>query len=81
MFTVLKGVWWGCGRAGAASVDVAVFCLALMGTDYPAFLREAHRVLRAGGRLWVAEVGPAQHNFQRAETLSMFWMIACGNSP
>lgn len=42
--------------AGAASVDVAVFCLALMGTDYPAFLAEAHRVLKPSGRLWIAEV-------------------------
>jgi ubiquinone/menaquinone biosynthesis C-methylase UbiE len=40
-----------------ASVDVAVFCLALMGTDYGAFLAEAHRVLRAKGWLWIAEVG------------------------
>lgn len=39
-----------------ASVDVAVFCLALMGTDYGAFLAEAHRVLKAKGWLWVAEV-------------------------
>ena len=38
-----------------ASVDVAVFCLALMGTDYASFLREAFRVLKpwrkaVGGR-------------------------------
>ena len=37
-------------------MDVAVFCLALMGTDYPAFLREAARVVKPGGRLWIAEV-------------------------
>jgi hypothetical protein len=30
-------------RTGATSVDVAVFCLALMGTDYPSFLKEAAR--------------------------------------
>ncbi len=46
------------GPAGDASVDAAVFCLALMGTDYPAFLREARRVLRPGGRLWIAEARP-----------------------
>ena len=39
-----------------ASVDVAVFCLALMGTNYFDFLREAKRVLRDGGLLLVAEV-------------------------
>ncbi|EIE25221.1 hypothetical protein COCSUDRAFT_13779 [Coccomyxa subellipsoidea C-169] len=39
-----------------ASVDIAVFCLALMGTDYPSFLIEAHRVLKPRGLLWIAEV-------------------------
>lgn len=38
------------------SVDIAVFCLALMGTDYPLFLEEAHRVLKPQGLLWIAEV-------------------------
>ncbi len=38
------------------SVDVAVFCLALMGTDYGSFLEEAFRVLKPGGWLWIAEV-------------------------
>lgn len=37
-------------------MDVAVFCLALMGTDYGSFLQEAARVLRSGGWLWIAEV-------------------------
>ncbi|KAF5836254.1 methyltransferase-domain-containing protein [Dunaliella salina] len=40
----------------SASVDVAVFSLALMGTDYGAFLTEAARVLRHKGWLWIAEV-------------------------
>ncbi len=39
-----------------ASVDVSVFSLALMGTDYGAFLEEAARVTRRGGWLWIAEV-------------------------
>jgi ribosomal RNA-processing protein 8 len=45
-----------------AVLDVAVFCLSLMGTNYLDYLREARRVLRKGapqvrpGRLWVAEV-------------------------
>eukprot|EP00769_Ergobibamus_cyprinoides_P000936 gnl/Ergobibamus_cyprinoides/1944.p1 GENE.gnl/Ergobibamus_cyprinoides/1944~~gnl/Ergobibamus_cyprinoides/1944.p1 ORF type:complete len:198 (+),score=21.14 gnl/Ergobibamus_cyprinoides/1944:180-773(+) len=41
----------------AASVDIAIFSLSLMGTDHFAFIWEAARVLRAGGALWVAEVG------------------------
>ena len=42
--------------AEAASVDVAIFCLALMGLDYSSYLVEAMRVLKKGGRLWIAEV-------------------------
>ncbi|XP_065267714.1 ribosomal RNA-processing protein 8 [Emys orbicularis] len=38
------------------SVDVAVFCLALMGTNLREILEEANRVLRPGGMLKVAEV-------------------------
>ena len=38
------------------SVDVAVFCLALMGTNFVEFLAEATRVLRKGGLLMIAEV-------------------------
>ncbi len=45
---------WCC--AETASVDVAVFCLALMGTDYPSFLGEAARVLKPLGTIWIAEV-------------------------
>ncbi|KAL8270205.1 hypothetical protein Esti_005880 [Eimeria stiedai] len=39
-----------------ASLDVAVFCLSLMGKDWPSFLREAHRVLKPKGHLVIAEV-------------------------
>ena len=38
------------------AVDVAVLSLALMGTNYPQFLREANRVVKANGRVLVAEV-------------------------
>jgi ribosomal RNA-processing protein 8 len=41
---------------GDASVQAAVFCLALMSTDYGAALEEAARVLAPAGVLWVAEV-------------------------
>lgn len=38
------------------SVDIAVFCLALMGTNWIDFVEEAWRVLKWKGELWVAEI-------------------------
>lgn len=38
------------------SVDVAIFCLALMGTNWVDFVEEAWRALRWKGELWVAEI-------------------------
>lgn len=32
----------------AASVDIAVFCLSLMGTNIKDYLREANRILKTG---------------------------------
>jgi len=37
-------------------LDVVVFCLALMGTDWLEFIREARRCLKPGGLLEIAEV-------------------------
>ncbi|XP_061916393.1 ribosomal RNA-processing protein 8 [Entelurus aequoreus] len=39
-----------------SSVDIAVFCLSLMGTNLADFIAEANRVLKKGGVLKVAEV-------------------------
>jgi len=47
------------------SVDVAVFCLALMGTNWPAFLDEAWRVLAPRGEVWIAEI---KSRFGRTKT-------------
>lgn len=38
------------------SVNVAVFCLALMGTNWIDFIEEAWRILHWKGELWVAEI-------------------------
>ncbi|KAG4439480.1 hypothetical protein IFR05_005016 [Cadophora sp. M221] len=38
------------------SVDVAIFCLALMGTNWVDFIEEAFRILRWKGELWIAEI-------------------------
>ena len=38
------------------AVDVVLFCLALMGTNWLDFVEEAYRVLRWKGELWVAEI-------------------------
>ncbi|KAL3662407.1 hypothetical protein V7S43_012734 [Phytophthora oleae] len=39
-----------------SSVDIAVYCLALMGTSVREYVREVYRVLKPGGVLKVAEV-------------------------
>jgi len=46
------------------SFDVAVFCLALMGTNWTDFIDEAYRVLRWKGELWVSEI---KSRFSRAK--------------
>ena len=38
------------------AVDAVVLSLALMGTNYAAFLKEANRIAKIGGRILVAEV-------------------------
>ncbi|KAI7994113.1 Ribosomal RNA-processing protein 8 [Camellia lanceoleosa] len=40
----------------ASSIDVAIFCLSLMGTNFSNYLQEAHRVLKPFGWLLIAEV-------------------------
>ncbi len=41
---------------GGGVLDVAIFSLSLMGTDWPKFIAEAQRCLKKGGILYVAEV-------------------------
>ncbi|XP_038715239.1 ribosomal RNA-processing protein 8-like [Tripterygium wilfordii] len=59
----------------SSSVDVAVFCLSLMGTNYQRYLQEAYRVLKPCGWLLIAEVksrfdpntgGADPHKFSKA---------------
>lgn len=38
------------------SVDIAIFCLALMGTNWVDFIEEAFRILRWKGELWISEI-------------------------
>ncbi|XP_014909179.1 ribosomal RNA-processing protein 8 [Poecilia latipinna] len=49
---------------GDNSVDIAVFCLSLMGTNLVEFLAEANRVLKMRGVLKVAEVASRFDNVQ-----------------
>ncbi|MCJ1380141.1 25S rRNA (adenine645-N1)-methyltransferase [Xylographa soralifera] len=42
---------------GDSSIDVAIFCLALMGTNWTEFIEEAWRILRWKGECWISEVG------------------------
>eukprot|EP00371_Babesia_bovis_P002065 XP_001610712.1 hypothetical protein [Babesia bovis T2Bo] len=38
------------------SLDICLFCLSLMGKDWPLFIREATRCLKVGGILKIVEV-------------------------
>lgn len=38
------------------SIDVGVFCLSLMGTNWIEFIKEASRILKVGGYLLISEV-------------------------
>jgi ribosomal RNA-processing protein 8 len=38
------------------AVDIAIFCLALMGTNWLEFIDEAFRILRWKGELWISEI-------------------------
>ena len=40
----------------SGSVNVAILCLALMGTNWIEFIEEAYRILHWKGELWVAEI-------------------------
>ncbi|AOA61707.1 25S rRNA (adenine(645)-N(1))-methyltransferase [Komagataella phaffii CBS 7435] len=38
------------------SCSIVIFCLALMGTNFIDFIKEAHRLLAPNGELWIAEI-------------------------
>lgn len=50
------GLLWDGPEASASTVDVVVFCLSLMGTNWVDMITEAWRILRPGGELIIAEV-------------------------
>ena len=52
-------------------IDIGVFCLSLMGTNFPDFLREANRVMNIGGTLFIAEV---VSRFENINTFSKEYM-------
>ena len=47
------------------TLDMAVFSLSLMGTDWPKFIAEALRCLKMGGILYVAEVQSRVTDFEK----------------
>jgi ribosomal RNA-processing protein 8 len=50
------------------SLDMAVFSLSLMGTDWPKFIAEAQRCLKPGGILYIAEVQSRLPRFEEFVT-------------
>lgn len=58
----------------AQSLDVAVYCLSLMGTNLNDYLLEANRVLKLHGNVYIAEI---QSRFEEVREFVRF-MTACG---
>ncbi|KAJ3396213.1 25S rRNA (adenine645-N1)-methyltransferase [Lobulomyces angularis] len=55
-----------------SSVDIVVFCLSLMGTNFFDFIKEARRILKVGGEILIAEVEsrfPKKRKFQEKDSL------------
>ena len=40
----------------SGSASIVIFCLALMGTNFLDFIKEAYRILQPRGELWIAEI-------------------------
>lgn len=59
------------------SVDIAVFCLSLMGTNIRDYLKEANRVLKLGGILKIAEVESRFHGEMDIDSFIAF-VEKCG---
>jgi ribosomal RNA-processing protein 8 len=57
------------------TVDVAVFCLSLMGTNLADFLREAYRVLKDTGVLKIAEVRSRFESTDKKDELKDFVQV------
>jgi ribosomal RNA-processing protein 8 len=57
------------------TVDVAVFCLSLMGTNLADLLREAHRVLKDVGILKIAEVRSRFESTDKKDELEEFVLV------
>ena len=57
-------------------IDIAVFCLSLMGTNHVNMIKEAHRVLKKKGKLIIAEVST---RFTPQEFLSNMHLLGFKN--
>ena len=63
------------------TLDMAVFSLSLMGTDWPKFINEAARCLKAGGVLYIAEVQSRMADFEKFKSslATRFQVVASEN--
>lgn len=52
-------------------LDIAIFCLALMGTNWSDFIVESNRCLKQNGMLWVRVNLNYHHRLQKLEVVLM----------